>query len=78
MNNGVKQMSANSSAREILVRAEQYGIDLSLLRERLHWTPTERIERHQAALALAEALRHAKSKPPTFGRRALTDHTEQS
>jgi hypothetical protein len=55
-------VKTTSSHAEILAQAQDYGIDLSLLRERLRWTPTERLERHQAALALAEALRHAKRK----------------
>ncbi len=50
------------SPTEILARAEQEGIDLSMLRERLRLTPTQRLERHQAALALVEALRDAKRK----------------
>jgi hypothetical protein len=56
-----------------LARAEEYGIDLSQLRERLKWTPTERIERRQAALALAEALRHLEdSHHPLDAPRLLT------
>jgi hypothetical protein len=47
---------------KILARAEEDGVDLSMLRERLRWTPTERLHRHQAALELAEALRNAKRK----------------
>ena len=66
-------MEKTSSAGEILARAERYGIDLSLLRERLRWTPTERLERHQAALALAQALRHAKKKSPRARRPASVD-----
>ena len=64
-----------TSAGEILAQAEHYGIDLSLLRERLRWTPTERLERHQAALALAQALRHAKRKPPRARRPSSVDRS---
>lgn len=41
---------------QALAEAEQQGVDLSLLRERLRMTPTERLQRHQAALALVDAL----------------------
>lgn len=37
-------------------RAEAYGIDLSLLDENLRLTPTERADRHDAALDLLQAL----------------------
>jgi hypothetical protein len=66
-------MKTASSAGEILSRAERYGIDLSLLRERLRWTTTERLERHEAALALAEALRQAKRTPSHARRPASVD-----
>lgn len=42
-----------------LQRAEEEGIDVSLLYERLSWSPTERIERHRQALEFAERLREA-------------------
>ena len=66
-------MPSHPSPTEILAWAEQDGVDLSLLRERLQWTPTERLQRHQAALALVEALRHAKRKVSCAPGRALTD-----
>ena len=44
------------SPAKILAWAEQDGVDLSMLRERLEWTPTEHLQRHQATLALVEAL----------------------
>ncbi len=47
---------------EVLARAESVGIDLSLLREALRLTPTERLRRHEQALALAEAFRRAGEK----------------
>jgi hypothetical protein len=42
-----------------LERAVWYGIDLTLLKENLRRTPTERLERHKQALAAAEAIRKA-------------------
>jgi hypothetical protein len=47
------------TTREILSWAEQDGVDLSMLRERLRLTPTERLQRHQAALELVEAIKQA-------------------
>lgn len=55
-------MQGFSSPAEVLAWAEQDGVDLSMLRERLRLSPTERLERHQAALALVEALRDVKRK----------------
>lgn len=49
-------------AGEALKRAETFGIDVSLLRENLTLTPTERLRRHEQALELAEALRRAGEK----------------
>lgn len=40
-------------------RAAWYGVDLTLLKENLRRTPTERLERHKHALAAAEAVRKA-------------------
>jgi len=40
-------------------RAIWYGIDLTLLRENLRRTPTERLERHRHALEAVEAIRKA-------------------
>ena len=61
---------------KVLAWAEKDGVDLSMLRERLGWTPTERLERHQEALALAEAIRNARRKTdrdriPATGDRTL-------
>jgi hypothetical protein len=42
-----------------LERAVWYGIDLTLLKENLRRTPTERLERHRQALLAAEAMRKA-------------------
>ena len=64
-------MQLFSSPAEILAWAEQDGVDLSMLRERLRLTPTERLHRHQAALALVEALRNAKRKANRAPGRAI-------
>jgi len=66
-------MQLGSSHTEMLAWAEQDGVDLSMLRERLRLTPTERLERHQVALALVEALRHAKKKASRASGRAVTE-----
>jgi hypothetical protein len=42
-----------------LRRAREHGIDLTLLFERLRWTPTERIEKHLQTLEFASELRKA-------------------
>lgn len=42
-------------------RAEAFGIDLSLLAENLRLTPDQRLDQHQAALELAEALRNPRA-----------------
>jgi len=42
-------------------RAEAYGIDLSLLDENLRLTPTERADRHDAALNLLVSLKNGRS-----------------
>ena len=55
-------MRYNAAVDDALVRAEVYGIDLSLLRENLRLTPTERLQRHEQALELAEAFRKAGEK----------------
>jgi len=40
-------------------RAEQYGIDMSLIEANLRLTPWERIRQHNRALGTARALRQA-------------------
>lgn len=47
------------SNKEALEAAEAHGVDLSLVRERLLLSPTERLLRHQAALELVIHLRQA-------------------
>ena len=67
-----------SRPEEILADAEQYGVDLSMLRERLRWTPTERLERHQMALGLIEALRNAKRTPKRARTESAADRPVRS
>ncbi len=38
---------------------DEYGIDISLLRENLRLTPTERIEKHRRALKFSMEVRRA-------------------
>lgn len=45
-----------------LKKAQEEGIDLSQLYERLSWTPTERIEKHFQMLEFANELRKAGQK----------------
>lgn len=66
-------MQLFSSPAEILAWAEQDGVDLSMLRERLQLTPTARLQRHQATLALVEALRAAKRQASRAPGRTIAD-----
>lgn len=43
----------------VLQHAVEFGIDLTLLAERLEWSVTERFERHQAAMEFFEEIRKA-------------------
>lgn len=63
---------------KILAWAEQDGVDLTMLRERLRLTPTERLQRHQAALELVEALRNVKRTANRAPSRATTNSPVQS
>ena len=69
-------MQPTPSAPDILAWAEQDGVDLSMLRERLRLTPTERLQHHQAALELVETLKEAGRKHQRAQRRALADRPE--
>lgn len=71
-------MQSVLSPSEILAWAKHEGVDLSMLRERLRLTPTERVQRHQAALALVDALRHVKRKRGRAPGRVPADRTVQS
>ena len=67
-----------TSLQEILAETEREGVDLSMLRERLLWTPTKRLEYHRAALVMAEALRHAKRTSQRTRRPAPIDDSVPS
>lgn len=68
----------NTICAKCLAWAEQEGVDLTLLRERLGLTPTERLQRHQAALELVEALRNARRTATRAPNRATTDSPVRS
>jgi hypothetical protein len=70
-------MQLNPSSLEILAWAEKDGVDLSMLRERLRLTATERLQRHHEALVLVEALRNAKGKTTRAPSRAFADGSVQ-
>jgi len=61
---------------EFLAWAEHEGVDLTMLYERLQLTPTERVQRHQMALELVEALRHVKKGPGHAPSRVVADRPE--
>jgi hypothetical protein len=48
---------------------DENGIDLSLIRENLRLTPTERMEKHQRALDLVWEVRRAGQKAGLFRNR---------
>ena len=64
------------ASAEFLAWAEPEGLDLSMLYERLQLTPTERLQRHQMALELVEALRQVQRGPGHAPSRAVADRTE--
>ena len=64
------------ASAEFLAWAEQEGIDLSMLYERLQLTPTERLQRHQMALELFETLRHVKKGSGHAPSRVVADRPE--
>jgi len=66
-----------AASTDILARAEKDGVDLTMLRERLRLTPTERLKRHHEALALVEALRNAKRTGTRAPSRASADSSVQ-
>jgi hypothetical protein len=55
-------MAKGEKLTPALKKAQEQGIDLTLLYERLSWTPTERIERHLQGLEFANELRKAGEK----------------
>lgn len=62
-------------SEDVLAWAERDGVDLTMLRERLRLTPTDRIRRHQKALELTEALKAAKEPRRGASNRTLTDRS---
>jgi hypothetical protein len=64
------------ASAEFLAWAEHEGVDLTMLSERLRLTPTERLQRHQMALELVEALRHVKKGPKHAPSRVVADRPE--
>ena len=62
--------SVITSSLTALEKAVDEGIDISLLYERLSWSPTERIEKHQRALEFAERLREAGKRKHDGRRKA--------
>jgi hypothetical protein len=71
-------MQSIHTSAAFLAWAEQEGIDLSMLYERLQLTPTERLPRHQMALALVEALRCVQRGRGHAPCRVVADRSEQS
>jgi hypothetical protein len=71
-------MQSLHNSAEFLAWAEQEGIDLSMLSERLQLTPTERLQRHQMALELVEALCHVQRERGHAPSRVVADRPEQS
>ena len=69
-------MHSLPTSAELLAWAEQEGIDLSMLYERLQLTPTERLQRHQMALELIEVLRQVKKGPGHAPSRVVADRAE--
>jgi hypothetical protein len=68
-------MNLPSDAEEVLKWAERDGVDLTMLRERLGLTPTDRIRRHQNALELIDALKAAKEPRRGASNRTRTDRS---
>jgi hypothetical protein len=71
-------MQSLHASAEFLAWAEQEGIDLSMLYERLQLTPTERLQHHQMALELVEALHHVQRGGGHAPSRIVADRPEQS
>ena len=55
-------MARDEELTPALKKAQEHGIDLTLLYEHLSWTPTERIEKHLQMLEFANELRKAGQK----------------
>lgn len=57
--NRVKEEIYEYKTRDAIQEAIDFGIDVTLLYERVPLSPTERIERHQQMLEFVEELRKA-------------------
>jgi hypothetical protein len=55
-------MGRSNKSKSALEKAREYGIDLTLLYERLSWTPTERIQKNLQMLDFTIELRKAGEK----------------
>lgn len=60
--NKVKEPTSNYKPKDPIQEAIDFGIDVTLLYERVKLSPTERIERHQQMLEFAEELKRARKK----------------
>ena len=69
-------MPLRHASAEFLAWAEHEGLDLAMLYERLQLTPTERLQRHQMALALVEALHQVKKGHSHAPSRVVADRPE--
>ena len=69
-------MQSRHASAEFFTWAEQEGIDLSMLYERLQLTPTERLQCHHMALELVEALRQVQRGHGHAPSRVVVDRTE--
>jgi hypothetical protein len=62
-------MARSEKLTPALKRAQEHGIDLSLLYERLSWTPTERLKWNYETAEAFEELRKAGQKHRRGNRR---------
>ena len=58
----IESMDRSEMLTPALKKAQDEGIDLTMLYERLSWTPTERLEKHLQMLEFANELRKAGQK----------------
>ena len=57
----------NPSAGTAIARASEFGVDLSLLVERLRLTPDERVRQLQKTMIELEQIRGAAQRAPRHG-----------
>ena len=62
-------MARREKLTPALKKAQEHGIDLTLLYERLSWTPTERLKQNYRAAESLEELRKAGQKHRGANRR---------